>query len=160
LLHALPRSCISTSSSEHCLPTRGGGCQPVLLLLRLGLLLLLDLSDDGFDLFKRKVLRTVSRQLRVTQKARERRRDETYANFAESLHDGEIDVLGSGLNHLEQTLDRELDRLVLRHLGGPVLLQELAHGFGRATDSIGLRTEEGELNEDGLRDRENLPSRR
>lgn len=47
------------------------------------------------------------------------------------------------MDDLEETLDGELDRVVLAHLGGPVLLEELAHGLGRATDRVRLVVRRG-----------------
>ncbi|PAK71508.1 hypothetical protein B8W95_13960, partial [Staphylococcus pasteuri] len=50
----------------------------------------------------------------------------TYPNLAKPVHDCEINVLGAGLDHLEERLDGELDHFAAVHVGLPVLLEELA----------------------------------
>lgn len=54
----------------------------------------------------------------------------TYPNLAKPVHDREINVLGAGLDHLEERLDGELDHLSAVHVGLPVLLEELANRLG------------------------------
>ena len=88
---------------------------PVALALGLGLLLDLDLRDDGFDLGEREV-----------------------ADLAEALDDGEVDVLGAGLDDLEQAADRQLDRRRRVLVRLPVLLEELADRLGRMPDRVRL----------------------
>jgi hypothetical protein len=52
-----------------------------------------------------------------------------HRDLAVSLHDRQLDVLGSGLHHLEQTLDGQLDGLCPVEVLLPVLLKELSDGL-------------------------------
>lgn len=62
----------------------------------------------------------------------------THCNFVETVHDANLDVLGTGLDNFQKTLDRQFDRFVTRHIILVVLLEELSDCFGRAADGIRL----------------------
>ena len=62
----------------------------------------------------------------------------SYLDLVESIHIGNLNVLGSRLHDLQQTLDSQLDCLILVHSLGVVLLQKLSNGFARSTDCVGF----------------------
>ena len=61
-----------------------------------------------------------------------------HLHFLVRADNGELDVAVARLDDLEQTLDGQLYGRLLAHVGLPQLLQQLAHGFRRAANGIGL----------------------
>ena len=114
--HALSAGLCSGAFIEWRRGQRAGLLVAILLLLQLLLLLALDLVDVAANLGRSK-----SHDAGV------------------GAHDRDFDVLGAGLDHLEQGLDSELDAVLLgggRGVLGVVLLEELAHGLGVAADGL------------------------
>jgi hypothetical protein len=57
------------------------------------------------------------------------RRGNTNGDFAVSLHDADLNVLGASLYNLQKTLHGELDALIARQIVFVVLFEEFADGF-------------------------------
>lgn len=53
----------------------------------------------------------------------------THGDLAVSFHHSQLDVLGAGLYHLQQTLDGQLDGLLPVRILLPMLLKELSDRF-------------------------------
>ena len=62
----------------------------------------------------------------------------TDRGLAVALHHGDLNVLGTGLYDLEQTLDRQPDRIIPRLVLLVILFQKLSDSLGRSPDSRGL----------------------
>jgi hypothetical protein len=61
-----------------------------------------------------------------------------YSDFAIAFHNANLDILGSRLDHLEQTFHRQFDAFFSVHVVFVILLQKLSYRFRRSADRIGL----------------------
>lgn len=94
-----------------------GSCPACLLLGRLLLLLRLDTLDVRLDLLVRQHL-----------------------DGLPGSHDGDLDVLGARLHHLQQGFDGELNRLLAVHVVRVVSFEEFADCLARAANGVGFPT--------------------
>lgn len=136
---------------HHGVARRGRLGEASPLPFRLGLLFAFDIADDRRQFIMRQILWghgrvvvLVPRQVKSCLEARDvklgrERERETHPDFAKPVHDGEVNVFRAGLDDFEQRFDGELDHLVARHVGFPVLFQELADRLARPADRVGLR---------------------